>query len=129
MFNFYSVFIFLKTIKSSINYKHNWKEIYEQVDNLIPNENQTFLTGSQDLYFASNLKSINSKYFGYEFFNLETIRCNAKLLEKGNYYLINQSPLKSFNSDFITKENYSLIGKFYNPKYKRINYIYKFRKI
>jgi hypothetical protein len=126
--NFYSVFVFFKTLKSVIKDKENWKEIYTQVDNLIPSENHTFLTGSQDLWFASNLKSINAKNFGYDFYSLDVLRCNFNLLDRGNYFLINQSPLDSLNSSFISKEKHSLVGQFYNPRYKRINYVYKFEK-
>jgi hypothetical protein len=60
---------------------------------------------------------------------LDVLRCNFNLLAKGNYFLVNQSPLDSLNSGFIFKYKHSLIGKFYNPRYNRTNYIYKFKKI
>jgi len=127
--NFYSIFNYFKTLKTAIKNKENWTEIYSKVDKLIPDENHTFLTGgNQDLWFASNLKSINTKYFGYEFCSLDVLRCNFNLLDKGNYFLINPSPLDSVNFCCVTKEKLTIIGKFYNPRYKSINYIYKFEK-
>ncbi len=127
--NVYSLFIFFNTLKIGIRNKENLIAMYKQVNSIIPKEGNTLVIGSQDIYFGSQLSSLNPKYFGYNFYDLDIIKCNLNYLETGDYFLINPYKLNSEEKVIFSCSNFTLIGEFFNPKVKTKNYIYKFTKI
>jgi hypothetical protein len=91
--NVYSIYVFLINLDKNIAIKVETIQTCKKVNAVIPQRSEVFLVYHRELYFACNFQSINSKFISYNFYPLDIISCNLKLLKNKKFYVVTKSKI------------------------------------